>query len=111
MSTRVINFADGFTSASEPTFSGVTPYVDGESKSSNFTAEFGKTYFTTGALSIQLPSPVATEIIVIKIKDTNDITLVRAGAENIENVAANYVVTSDRASVEIRNDGTNYWLV
>lgn len=111
MSTRIVNFADGFTSASAPSFVGVPPYVDGETKSANFTAEFGKTYFTTNAINIQLPAPIATEVIVVKIKDTSDITLVRAGAENIENVAANFVVSSDRGAVEIRNDGTNYWLV
>lgn len=69
-----------------------------------------------GAVSITLPSHTAGARYTIKdisgAAATNNITIARfGGTGNFENVAANYVMNQNLQSIEILDDGTNYWIV
>lgn len=90
-----------------------TPYVEPvvELKSANFTAAFNHIYITTNAIDVQLPAPVANKQIVIKISDGSTVNLIRNGSENIEGAAATYVLTSDRVSVTLVTDGTDWFII
>lgn len=68
---------------------------------------------TASARSLTLPSPSSGCIIKIKDKtgtaSTNNITLLRAGSEKIENVAASFVYATDFGAIELVSDGTDWW--
>lgn len=70
---------------------------------------------TSAARSLTLPAPSAGMFIVIKDKTgsagTNNITLVRAGAQNIETVAASYVLETNLGSWTVVSDGTDYFII
>jgi hypothetical protein len=70
---------------------------------------------TSAARSLTLPAPTATAYIVIKDAtgtcQTNNITLVRAGSEKIETVAASYVLNTDLGSWTIVSNGTDWFIV
>jgi len=76
-----------------------------------FTAAYNNIYICTDTLSVQLPAPVANKRIKIKNLGANVITLVRAGTEEIEGVAANFQITSEDAAVTLVTDGTNWFIV
>jgi hypothetical protein len=78
-------------------------------------AVYGTAYLvdTTAAISITLPAPSANKW--IRVKDyigtgagTNNITIVRNGSEKIDNVAASFVIDSDKQSILIVSDGTDW---
>lgn len=88
------------------------------SKTSAFTAADNYLYLVntaSGAVAVQLPTPVSG--LQFTIKDvgfnclTNNITLVRAASEKIENVAATYVVNSNGISITIVSDGTDFYII
>jgi hypothetical protein len=68
-----------------------------------------------GVVSLNLPNPALRRTWVIKDRagslSTNSLTLVRFGAESIENVAANKVFSTNFGSWRIASDGTNYWII
>lgn len=68
---------------------------------------------TTAARSLTLPSPAATRYIVVLDKtgtgSTNNITIVRAGSEKIQGVAASYVIAGDFQQAVFISDGTDWW--
>lgn len=84
---------------------------------SNITLVNKTLYFvdTSGARSLTLPAPSTSLYIVVKDATnnagTNNITLVRPGAQKIETVAADYVLNTNLVSVAIVSDGTDYFLL
>jgi hypothetical protein len=69
-----------------------------------------------GAFSLNLPSPSTLAGLRITVKDkngsfnANNVTLVRAGSEKIENVAASRVLSADFGSYVVGTDGTDWYL-
>ena len=67
-------------------------------------------------INVTLPNP-STAGRTVNIKDisnnanTNNITIVRFGSEEIESVAASYVLNVNLDSVTLTSDGTNWWIV
>jgi hypothetical protein len=111
-----------------PSQAGVKSYIDTavgavgglsiQSKSANFTAVNAKTYLVDcsgGVISVQLPSPVLnTAITIVDSKNssfTNNITILRAAAEKIANVAASYVINSNGAAMMFVSDGTDWFVL
>lgn len=86
-------------------------------QSADFTAMDNSLYLvdTSAARNVTLPDPATNMCVVIKDKtgtaSTNNITLVRPGSQNIEGVAASYVLNSDFGSWTIVSDGTDYWVL
>ena len=86
-------------------------------KSSAFTAANRNIYLVSpgAALNIQLPAPAANTRFTVKDANgtsaTNNITLVRAGSEKIETVAANYVLASNLGAWEIVSDGQDWFVL
>lgn len=86
--------------------------------SANTTLSNNVLYFvdtTGGPLNLTLPAPSTSLYIIVKDSggafNTDNITLVRPGTEEIEGVAADYVYEVTRGSLTIVSDGTNYFLV
>jgi hypothetical protein len=125
VSNKSTNTSLGTSDTLYPSQNAVKTYVDTnsggisiESKTSAFTAANRKTYLVStsgGAVAVQLPSPALNTIITIKDSgftcNSNNITLVRAGSEKIENVAATYTLDSNGGSWTIVSDGTDWFLV
>jgi hypothetical protein len=71
---------------------------------------------TGGAITVNLPDPGTHSGYRWRLKDSagnwdsNNVSLVRFGAENIEGVAATRVLSAAWGSVEIYSDGTNWFL-
>lgn len=86
--------------------------------SSNISLEAGKYHLvdTNAARSLTLPNPASTTT-PIWVKDksglanTNNITIVRFGSEQIETASASYVLDSNLGSWTFVTDGTNWFLV
>lgn len=80
----------------------------------------GKTYNvnTSGAaFNIQLPNPATVGSgFYINLKDstgsfnTNNLTLLRFGSENIENFSASKILSSNYGFYKVYTDGTNWWM-
>jgi hypothetical protein len=70
---------------------------------------------TSSARTINLPSPTSSARITIKDKvgsaNTNNITIARAGSENIEGVASNYALQADWGSITLVSDGTDWFII
>lgn len=70
---------------------------------------------TSAARQITLPAPVSGFQITIKDKSglaqTNNITVVRAGSEQIEGVAASKILQTNWGSWKLINDGTNWFMI
>jgi len=107
MTLRVLDFADGFTSASAPVASFLQPV---ESKSALFTPEYGTLYITTGSFSIQLPALLSGLPIRIKKSDDGIITVLRNASEMIDGISSSYTINSEKQSIDLDNDGTNWFL-
>lgn len=93
-----------------------TPYVV-SSINSNTSAATGNTYLcdtSGGAFNVTLPSPVTGAFIVIKDKlgtfGTNNLTVVRAGSEKIEGLAASKVLQTNWGAFSIFSDGTDWFM-
>lgn len=86
-----------------------------ESRVANFTAANGRLYIVNGTVNVQLPAPVANLHFVVKDISgdvgANPITLVRNSTELIDGDAANYVLSSNKQSVSIHSDGTNWFII
>lgn len=83
-----------------------------ETKTGNFTAQFGRTYWVTAVADIQLPNPasnVGRRFEVIKVGSFT-INLLRFSGEKIQGVAANKALTSDNESFELVTNGTDWQL-
>lgn len=69
----------------------------------------------SGAINVTLPPPVAGRVLVIKdisgAANTNNITLVRNGTEQIEGIAASRLLQTNFGSWTLTTDGTNWWIV
>jgi hypothetical protein len=70
---------------------------------------------SSSARTINLPAPVANAHITIKdaggLAATNNITIARNASEEIEGVAANYIVQADYDTVDLVSDGTDWFIV
>lgn len=70
---------------------------------------------TSAARSLTLPTPV--EGLRLEVKDktgqaaTNNITIVRAGAEEIDGVAASFVIEDNWASITLVSDGVDWFII
>lgn len=68
-----------------------------------------------GAINMTFPSPVSGTIIYIKDSKgsaaTNNITLVRAGSEKIEGIAASYILSTAWGDLQAVSDGTDWYFV
>lgn len=95
------------SSMAAPTFTAISSNVTLVAGSYNFVS-------TAAARSLTLPAPFNGCIIKIKDKtgtaSTNNITIIRAGSEKIEGVAASYIYATDYGSLELVSDGTDWWL-
>jgi len=86
-------------------------------KATSFTAANGFIYLVspTAAINIQLPTPAVGLRFTVKDANntffTNNVTLVRAGSEKIDNIAASFVLSSTEGSWNIVSDGTNWWIL
>lgn len=68
-----------------------------------------------GAITVTLPTPTAGRVLTIKDisggATTNNITIARHAAENIEGLASSYVIQVSYETVIISSDGTNWWII
>lgn len=68
-----------------------------------------------GAFNITLPTPVAGRVIVVKDStgsfETNNVTLVRSGTEQIEGLAASRPLMTAWSSWTITTNGTNWFFI
>jgi hypothetical protein len=88
-----------------------TDNLDIEAQSSNFTAAYGKTYIVSNNVDIQLPAPAANRKITVKLASNNSVNLLRNGSEQIDFVAATKVLNSEKMSVDIITNGTDWYLI
>jgi hypothetical protein len=85
--------------------------------SSNITLFNNRVHFvnTSAARSLTLPAASAGARITVKditgSANVNNITIVRAGSEKIENVAASYVMDETYRSITLVCDGTDWWII
>lgn len=69
---------------------------------------------TGGAFNLTLPTPSTVSGRMFRIKDvggtlsTNNLTVVRAGSETIEGVAASLILSANRGEYTLMSDGTNW---
>jgi len=91
--------------------------LDISSITSNTSATDGKTYLTDttgGAVTITLPTPENNGFVSVVDSggdaNNNNITVARNGSESIQGVAADYVIDSNRASLNFVSDGTNWFI-
>ena len=70
---------------------------------------------TTTAMTINLPTPTAGRILIIKDSTfnaaTNNITIVRNGSEKIEGVAASRVLSSNGMSITLTSNGSDWFQI
>lgn len=70
-----------------------------------------------GAVTVNLPTAASIASKVIIIKDnggaafTNNITIGRTGGENIDNVAADWILNANDAAIEILSFGGNFLIL
>jgi hypothetical protein len=102
--------------AGAPTWRAPTPFIV-SSISSNTTAVSGNTYLcdtSAGAFNLTLPTPASGAYVFIKDKTgsfaTNNLTIVRAGAEKIEGLAASKVARTAWGSIGLFSDGTDWYM-
>jgi hypothetical protein len=65
-----------------------------------------------GAININLPAPSSGFTFTFKILGdafTNNVTVVRNGTENIETVAANFVINNQLGAYNLISDGTDWY--
>ncbi len=80
-------------------------------------ADHNKVFMVDTSSARQITLPAAQAGLVFTVKDatgsaqTNNITIVRAGSESIEGVAANYVIAVNRSCQRFWCDGTNWHVV
>jgi hypothetical protein len=120
ISNVVTGFA-GILSATDTTgqaaLDTIDDYMSVVSVSSNVTLTKNRVHLvdTTVARSLTLPTPVLNTWITVKDKtgsaQTNNITIVRAGSEKIETVAADYTMSTDLQSLTFVSDGTDWFVV
>jgi hypothetical protein len=69
----------------------------------------------SSGFTVTLPTPTKGLTFVIKdisgTAETNNITIAQNASENIENVAASYLLTTNFGYVKLMSDGTNWWKV
>jgi hypothetical protein len=111
-----LGYVSGVTSAIQTQITGKASVQTVVSVSSNITLANYGIYLvdTTAARSLQLPSPVAGALITVKDKTgtstANNITILRAGSEKIETVAASYLLREDLGSWSFVTDGTDWYI-
>jgi hypothetical protein len=70
---------------------------------------------SSSARTINLPAPTLSARITIKdaggLAATNNITVARNASEEIEGVAASYLIQGDWASITLTSDGTDWFIV
>jgi hypothetical protein len=87
------------------------------SVSSNVTLTAYAIHLVDTSAERSLTLPAASSGLIIYIKDisnnanTNNITIVRAGSEQIEGVAANYVFDISGQSLTLASNGVSWWLI
>jgi len=83
-------------------------------------AVYGTTYLmnTDAARSVALPNPASSTNKWVVVKDatgtgagTNQISITPYGAEKIDNAAATYTMNSDRQSIMLVTDGTDWFVL
>lgn len=112
-----IGYVNGVTSAIQTQLNAINAGKGIVSVSSNVTLTEQRIHLvdTSAARSLTLPAPAATSFIVVKDSTgscaTNSITIVRAGSEKIETVAASYVLDTDLGSWTFVSNGTDWFIV
>jgi len=78
----------------------------------------GKTYLvdtTSIAISLQLPTPVQNTWFIVKDSGfnayTNNITILRAGSEKIDNVTSSFVISNSGAAWLFMSNGTDWFSI
>lgn len=82
-----------------------------EARAANFNAAYNDLYVCSNNISAQLPAPMVNGVIRFKVVGSNNLTLVRNGAENIDGVAADLILSSEKEAVTIISDGTDWFLI
>lgn len=90
-------------------------------KSANYTivaGDVGKIILVDssgGAFNLTLPTPVADFIVTVKDSkgslNANNVTMVRAGSEKIDEVAASYILTADFGAWTFVSNGTDWFIL
>jgi hypothetical protein len=112
-----IGYVNGVTSAIQTQLDSIRAVRGNVAVSSNVTLTNNRLHLvdTSAARSLALPTPSASSYIVVKdvtgTASTNNITITRAGSEEIEGVAASYVLDFDMGSWTFVSDGTDWFLI
>lgn len=111
LTAAALNQITGLTAPTQGTIRTVSANTTIDSPNPDF-----EIWCNTAAGAINLTLPVATVGRLIRVRDsagqaeTNNITLVRHGSENINGIAANRVLQTNGGCWDVESDGTN-WLV
>jgi len=79
--------------------------------SGNLNAAPYKIYLLSGVSTVKLPAPSINKTLMIKKTGSDLVTLEPHHTEQIEGVAANYLLTSTRQSVTLVSDGTDWFII
>lgn len=81
------------------------------SHTGSFNASPFKIHLVTGVATVSLPNPALNHFVTIKKTGSDLVTLEPHNTEQIEGVAANYLLTSTRQSVTLVSNGTNWFII
>jgi hypothetical protein len=79
--------------------------------SGNLNAAPYKIYLLSGVSTVKLPAPSINKTLMIKKTGSDLVTLEPHHTEQIEGVAANYLLTSTRQSATLVSDGTDWFII
>jgi hypothetical protein len=82
-----------------------------ETKAASFSTVDGKVYIVTAIATATLPAPALNTQITIKKFGAADVTVAQNGSENIEGVAASFVMSSVKQSATFISDGTDWFII
>ena len=103
--------------ASAPSWTTPAGGVSVTAVSSNITLAAGDIYLvdTSSSRSLTLPSPSSGDKLTIKDKtgqaNTNNITVIRAGSEDIEGVGASRILQTNWGAWTFASDGTDWYII
>lgn len=112
-----IGYVNGVTSAIQTQLNAIRAGKSTVTVSSNVTLTDQAIHLVdcSAARSLTLPAPSASSYIVVKDKTgqaaTNNITIVRAGSEKIETVAASFTLDTDLGAWTFVSDGTDWFII
>lgn len=82
-----------------------------ETKSADFNAVDGTVYIVTALATATLPVPVLNAQLTIKKFGSASVTVARNGSENIDGIAASFVMASSKQSATFISDGIDWFII